>query len=300
MRFLPILLVIFSYNTIASATPARAALLEVRGVLVMPDKPKHVRRLLRKAVDGFRGKKENTWPIGSNVPLDPNTVGTRFIQYIVISIVPIMLTSAFYSMELGVVMTGATVFGSLGVVAVTAIMFGNDPHTKLAGRQVYFTKMDGDSVELCRGCVSKKYADDKYQQVLVETTEGSKERVALKDIGGVALPDHPDLHRRVLLPTKAEDTDYMRLIGKVSEVYSDGSYEIEVDHKADYQLNEFPVDEPLTIFMHASLSEHEEGFTFIGDGKVNEHNETTRLTTAAQQTDSTAQEDNGDERRVRE
>ena len=161
--------------------------------------------------------------------------------------------------------TISLIFGIIGIGGNAYFAFKKKRANKLIGEHVYYTQIRDGRAVLMRG-IAKKYYEN-TGTMIVNTADG-EEDIYLRDITA-SIPDHPNLHRRVSLLTNAEDEDLLYL-GQVSIVYDDGSYEIEIERKVDINNVKHPVDEPFTIFVHASLKQHEGGFTFI-DSQASEH-----------------------------
>lgn len=265
MRYVFILLIIFSLANKTIASPARAGLLEIRSIPVVRSKPivSLWTRFAKKLVEGDIMLKS----FGSAFAMVlPPFLGAALIQPL--AAVPIM----FFS------------FPAV-ILAIDAAYQHEDPVRKLVWKHIYYVQQHEGTATLCRGCIIRgtPYGES---GVIVETTDGQKSRISIDDIRGVAVPDHPDLRRRVSLLTNTDDIDHLRVIGKVSRAYDDRSYEIEIDRKVDYHNVESHVDESITIFVHASLPEDEGGFVFI-DSKASEHNEAIQLIEAEHQADYT-------------
>lgn len=257
MRYVLILSIILSLADKTIASPARAGLLEIRSMPASSRKP-----ILR-------------WWERFELQIVENPIPTMLI-----GASSIVLPSLIYPEIGGGAITVLMLVATLKIV--TDPFRGESSASKLRGKHVHYNEQHDGTEMLCRGCVLQ--ASPYESKVSVATTDGKESLVPIDDIIGISIPDHPNLHKRVTLVTGADDPDFLRLTGKVSRVYDDGSYEIEVDHKIDYDLNEFPVDDLHTIFVHASLPKHEGGFVFI-EGRASEHHEAIQLAASAQRTD---------------
>ena len=256
MRYVLILSIVLSLADKTIASPARAGLLEIRGMPAARSKP--ILRLWERIAIQVTEKPTQTKLIASA----PFLLGALIDPNIIYTLPVVALASA----------AGQHLTMSLREISAS----------KLRGKHIHYTKQHDGAEILCRGCVVG--ASPYESEVSVATTDSEKSRVPLDDIIGISMPDHPDLHKRVMLLSEADDHDFLRLTGKVSRVYDNGGYEIEVDNKFDYDLNEFPIDKSFTILVHISLLESEGGFTFI-EGKTSEHNEAIQLAASAQQAD---------------
>ncbi len=267
MRYVLILSIVLSLADKTIASPARAGLLEIRGMPAARSKP--ILRLWERIAIQVTEKPTQTKLIASA----PFLLGALIDPNIIYTLPVVALASA----------AGQNLTMSLREISAS----------KLRGKHIHYTKQHDGAKILCRGCVVAVSwlcrgcvvgASPYESEVSVATTDSEKSRVPLDDIIGISMPDHPDLHKRVMLLSEADDHDFLRLTGKVSRVYDNGGYEIEVDNKFDYDLNEFPIDKSFTILVHISLLESEGGFTFI-EGKTSEHNEAIQLAASAQQAD---------------
>ena len=252
LRYVLVLSVILSSNNAATALPAQSGLLEIRSMPAVYKKLEPVSRLLHRAVGVFS---KSDWPIGVNAPLDPGRTGMKLVLAIGIpSIIAFPIAP-----EWGIAGTFLAFMTTLGTVSWHAISFANGtPDDKLKGQHIYYTKLGDDGeVVLCRGCVTGSHVKDMFRRVAVETAEGGEESVAVTDIGAVTLPDHPDLHRRVSLLATIDGGSNRTAEGKVSEVYSDGNYEIKFDPQETGQ--------DIRVFVHTSVPLQNGGFEFVDD-----------------------------------
>lgn len=269
MSYMRVLLVIFSLNTVTFTLPTQAGVLEIRSMPVVHNKP--ISSLWKKFV---RKVKADIQSDGT-----PRTV--KGLAYILIGSTVaisgiILLPEAAFPIAMGSI-------PARNLLREVRRLQKSNRKQLMKGEQVHFMHRHEGTETLCFGCIqdTPHLGDEK---VIVKTAHQNHSKVSLDDIIGVAVPDHPDLHRRVSLVAEAEDRDYLRIIGKVSMVYTDGSYKIEIDSKVDFNNVEFPVDEPHTIFVHASLPKHKGGFVF-SEGKSGEHHESIQLAEAARQVD---------------
>lgn len=250
MRYVFILLIIFSLANKTIASPAQAGLLEIRSIPVARSKPivSLWTRFAKKLVEGDIMLKS----FGSAFAMVlPPFLGAALIQPL--AAVPIM----FFSVP-------------AVILVIDAAYSHEDPVKKLAWKHIYYVQQHEGTTTLCRGCIIRntpygEIRNTPYGEsgMIVETTDNQKSRISIDDIRGIAVSGHPDLHRRVSLLTNTDDIDHLYVIGKVSRVYDDEHYEIEIDRKVDYHNVESHLDESITIFVHASLPEDEGGFVFI-------------------------------------
>ena len=142
-------------------------------------------------------------------------------------------------------------------------------------RRVYYTELHDGKPTLHFGKV--KSAELSAGMIVVEASDGRKNKyskVYFKDIGGISVSDHQDLGKQVRLLTEAssDNDNYLYDLGEVVEVYDNGHYEIEIDHKFSYKSVTIPIDKPYRVFVHASLSLNKGGFEFT-DSEVSEASE---------------------------
>ena len=264
MRYVLVLLGIFSLNDVASAMSARAGLLEIRSMPVVSNKL--MRRLLRdeaknaKVSNEDRRRKDRkiahtSLALFTAVPLVSLTLGitghmTGVIDENTAAAISLPGVSLWVTGVIGVLTGGEAYFA-----------FEKERANKLIGKHVYYTQIRDGRAVLMRG-IAKEY-NTETGNMFVNTADGG-EAIKIKDITA-SIPDHSDLHRRVSLITSDDYANDLYHLGQVSIVYNDGNYEIEIDRKVDLNNVEHPVDEPFTIFVHASLPRQEGGFTFIDD-----------------------------------
>ncbi len=277
MRYVLILLVTFSLNASIVTLPAQAGRLEIRSMPIVRNNP--ARRLLQKATYNSRqpayafGIGLVSWPLiilGAGALGGPEAVLNVGIPWLFVS-------------------------GALAIWSINKSYNIEDIHHELKGRQVYYTELRDGKATLRFGKIG--WFDRDEGMLAVETTHGTvaidKHKKIYPDSKGISVPDHPDLHKRVSLLTDADSNlDYLYVIGQVSRVYDDGHYEIEIDNKIDYNNVESPIDKPFTVFVHASLPEHDGGFVFIDDEVTASENidseiVNAQIATAARQADST-------------
>ena len=292
MRYVLVLLGIFSLNDVASANlaragfklprplvrsipiasamPTRAGLLEIRSMPVARDKL--MRRLLWDEAKNGKATNEGRKGKGSNKVIYYSIYGFGIFAGLLTFISPLVPLDLAARGAMGIetalaISASATflIFGTVGIGGNAYFKFEKERANKLIGEHVYYTQIRDGRAVLMRGIAKKYYKDT--GTMIVNTADG-EEDIKIKDITA-SIPDHPNLHRRVSLLTNAEDEDLLYL-GQVSIVYDDGSYEIEIERKVDINNVKHPVDEPFTIFVHASLKQHEGGFTFI-DSQASEH-----------------------------
>ena len=291
MRHVLLMLVMFTFSTPAITQPLTHRLLEIRSMPVAQKKTKPIRHLLHRIDRMIRGKTvSNYFPLGRDIPNR-----TLFLSMTLLIPLPLMTTIivAATTPTDAVVEPIISVTGLLaswfGAVAIPAWYGRREWRTnEMVGQHIHFTKLQDGRPILLRGLVLEK--DNETGELVVQTRENGKldsTHVLHFDIGGVDIPGHPDLHRSVRLITNAEDYDYLYVAGAVSKVYNDGHYEIEIKHKVDYNLNEYTVDEPYTIFVHASLPEVEGGLVFMDGGKATDYvdDEAEQLAASAKQAD---------------
>ena len=248
MRYVLILLVIFSLNNAIVTLPAQAGRLEIRSMPVVRDSP--ASHLLQKASYNSRQPAYAfmigllSWPL---IMLGAGVLGGQ-------------------EAVLNVGMPWLIVSGALAIWSINKSYNVEDIHRELKGQQVYYTELHDGKAMLRFGKI--EWFDRDEGMLIVETTDRAVNDSSkiYPNNGGVSFPNDPDLHKRVSLLADAEDPDNLYIIGQVSRVYDDDHYEIEIDSKVDYSHVESPIYEPFTVFVHAELPEHDGGFVFI-DGE---------------------------------
>lgn len=281
MRYVFVLTVIFSFNDAATAKglSTAARLLEIRSIPVIH---KHASRLLQKVISYRNKDSTNAYVLAGSTAL-----------MLVAGISP----DAFGAFELVVCTAGIPVLGAaLGTSLVGSLRDHKvqNLYYKSEGRQVYYTELRDGKVILHFGQVTGYDFDT--GMLVVASTDGENNKsnkVYFKNLGGISVPDHQDLHRRVKLLSKADSgLDHLYSIGQVSKVYHDGHYEIEVDHEVSFEGQELPIGKPYTVFVLDALPLHEGGFVFT-DSEMTEHeaSEAVQITSAARQADYTRTEE---------
>ena len=289
MRYVFVLTIVFSLDNTATARslPTATKLLDIRSV---PAVHKPANRLLRK-LSSYRDKVgigSNmsmsgwiAWSGGFGLAFGGAVANTPFIEVSGV----VMMAGGFPIIAL-----------SLGASVVNELRNGNTRkfYYEIKGRRVYYTELRDGKAILHFGQVTGY--ERHTGMLLVEATEGGNNRpneVYHKNLGGVSVPNHQDLSRRVKLLSKADsEIDYLYDTGEVSEVYDDGHYEIAVDRKVNFDGRELPIDKPYKVFVHASVQAREGGFVFT-DSEKTEHvvGEAAQIISAARQADYAQQEE---------
>lgn len=129
--------------------------------------------------------------------------------------------------------------------------------TPLLGEDVYFT-LDG---RIYQGYV--EYGYEISEQVRVDLDNGGKMLVSAWLVGGVLVPDHPDIDTSVvLLGNEGSDVDIM--FGVIRKVYDDGTREIYIDSYWDHDGKRISV-EPYSIFANSNDSLEDGGYKYEED-----------------------------------
>ena len=290
MHYVLIMLVMFTFSTPAITQPLTHRLLEIRSMPVAQKKAKPIRRLLHRIDRMIRGKSTHggidlmiyekfggkyrglqNFFMNTHIltPIRPLVISVLLVPATLLS-VSVVAVIALNSM-IGIVIIPSMIFAGTGVaISMPAWYRAKEEHLNKMVRQkqhIHFTKLQDGKLMLLRGEVLERDYDT--GGLVIQTSENDKRgstHVLPFNIGGVDIPDHPDLRRSARFIASADDYDYLYVVGKVSKVYNDGHYELEIKHKVDYNLNEYTVDKPHTIFVHASLPEAEGGFVFMDGG----------------------------------
>lgn len=236
MRYILVLSMFFSPHSTATALPVRAGWLEIRGMpAVQVHKP--ASRLLQTAHRLIKGGE-----------------GYRTFGISIVSL-SLALSTLTYTTTSPELVIGTAFFGFSAVMFVPPLHEARvDRINRLVGQHVIYVEDEGGNPTLRRGLVSGR--DHKTGEVVINTGYGEVV-IYLKDIKGISVPDHPDLHRQARLLT---DTDNpQRLIGEVSEVYDNGYYVIGHEDKPLHKTAESPVQRNMQFLIHAMLPEHEGG-----------------------------------------
>ena len=280
MRYVIVLSLFFALKSTAVATtatlPAATKLLEIRS---LPAVGKPANSLLQKVISLGEGKVFGMCAIAQ-------------------------LTGTVCAFAMGADALSAAMLGA--GAAMTTLLAGVIPKTVRGlkamsvymdneERRVYYTERHDGKSTLHFGQLTNFRVET--GMLVVKASDGSKakyRKVYYKDLGGISIPEHQDLGKQVrfLTEVSSNNDDYLYDLGEVVEVYDSGHYEIEVDRKVSYYDNvTIPIDNPHTVFVHASLTLTEGGFEFA-DSKVSEHvaSENVHIISAAREVDQTQDE----------
>ena len=273
MRYVFVMAAMFMVSDAATAQTLLRGGLEIRSLPVVKKKP--FRRLLHRLDRMIRGKDIGDYfPLGRDIPVR-TTMITTFLTPLPLLFLPVISFLPEASANITAAAIGLSVpltfVGGYGL----SLWYGKRERRaqKMVGKYVHYTALrDGRPTSWLGEVLGK---DNDTGALIVRTNEGGvrgKNYVLPFDVKGIAIADHPDLHRRVSFLSDAEDKD-LYIAGKLIRVYSDGHYEIEIDTRVDYDLSETPVNEPHTIFVHVSLPRVDGGFAFSDIGQTSAYAE---------------------------
>lgn len=137
--------------------------------------------------------------------------------------------------------------------------------TKLAkqkhlGQEVYYLRdnVDGQPPSVVYGTIERILPDGR-KEVKVGSLNNSLPKelddfavydaVEPTKIGGVLVPNHEDIGRYVQLIS--DNPDYLRIVAKITKVFTDGQLEVVAEYGIDYDNNKHPLQH-YSIFLHKS------------------------------------------------